>query len=425
MNKMKTAKPQGMENNEPVVLTRAEHPISRKDIDPDALKVLYRLYRKGFKAYLVGGAVRDLLVGKKPKDFDVVTDARPGQVKKLFANCMLIGRRFRLAHIRFKGGNIIEVATFRKEPEEEAEESVDPNNSFGTPREDAFRRDVTINALFYDIADFSIIDYVGGLEDMKKQRVCMIGDPHERYVEDPVRIWRVLRHAARLNFTIEEETGRAIERDRELLCTCSGARMFEELNKDLLSGFAGPVFELLHKYGVLPCLFGKIGKAMQDEPGAWEILTKNLRVVDSRIRSGNGLSPDIVLTLLFWPWAEQVLKEEGDQGKDMLTLLSDELIASGMSITIPKALKASIIQTICIAERMLAAMGTGRMRWSLKKRSRYPDASIVFSLLYKGEVVEARDPFDRIFREQYPDASGPRRKRRPSRRRFNRGRDKS
>jgi len=426
MNKKKTAKSQGMENNEPVVLTRSEHPISRKDIDPDALKVLYRLYRNGFKAYLVGGAVRDLLIGKKPKDFDVVTDARPGQVKKLFANCMLIGRRFRLAHIRFKGGKIIEVATFRKEPEAaEAEETVDPNNSFGTPREDAFRRDVTINGLYYDIADFSIIDYVGGLDDMKKHRVCVIGDPHERYEEDPVRIWRVIRHTARLNFTIEEETSRAIEHDKELLCTCSGARMFEELNKDLLSGYAAPVFELLHRYGVLPCLLGKIGKSMQDDPGAWEILLRNLRVVDSRLKSGDALSQDIVLTLLFWPWAEKVLKDERNLGKDMLPVLSDELIVAGMSITIPKALKASVIQTVCIAERMIAAMETGRMRWSLKKRSRYLDASIVFSLLYKGEVIESKDPFGSIFREKYPDSSGPRRKRRPSRRRFNRNPDRN
>ncbi|HPX51533.1 MAG TPA: hypothetical protein PLR49_13970, partial [Deltaproteobacteria bacterium] len=177
---MTTAAPNTMDSSGPVILRRAEHPVSRRDIDPDALKVLYRLYRNGFKAYLVGGAVRDLLLGKRPKDFDVVTDARPAQVKKLFSNCMLIGRRFRLAHIRFKGGKIIEVATFRKEPDEECTENTDPNTSFGTPEEDAFRRDITINALFYDIADFSIIDYTGGLEDLRSGLVRMIGSPHER-----------------------------------------------------------------------------------------------------------------------------------------------------------------------------------------------------------------------------------------------------
>ena len=161
---------------EPFILPRSSHCISRKDIDPDALKVLYRLSRNGFKAYLVGGAVRDFLLGKRPKDFDVATDARPGQIKKLFANCFLIGKRFRLAHIRFKGGKIIEVATFRREPEVTEEGETDHNNTFGTPMEDAFRRDITINALFYDIRTFSIIDYVGGLEDISQKRVCIIGD---------------------------------------------------------------------------------------------------------------------------------------------------------------------------------------------------------------------------------------------------------
>ncbi len=421
---MKASAPQRTENSDPAVLTRARHPISRKDIDPDALKVLYRLYRNGFKAYLVGGAVRDLLLGKKPKDFDVVTDAHPGQVKKLFGNCLLIGRRFRLAHIRFKGGKIIEVATFRKEPEKEpegeSETGPDQNNSFGTPAEDAFRRDITINALFYDISDFSIIDYVGGLRDMEKHRVCMIGNPHERYAEDPVRIWRVLRHAARLDFTIEEETARSIVYDRDLLCTCSGARLFEELNKDLTSGFARPVFQMLHRYGILPILFGNAGKVLQDEPGAWDTLAHNLSVVDSFINAGKKFPYEGILALLFWPWAEKVLRDVTREGRDILNILHSELVGTEMAVTIPKTLKAGITQTIYIVERMFSAMGTGRMRWSLKKRSRYLDASIVFSLLYKGEVIDAKDPFGRIFKELCPAASatsGPRKRRRPRRRR--------
>jgi len=421
MNRMKASAPQGTENSDPAILTRARHPISRKDIDPDALKVLYRLYRNGFKAYLVGGAVRDLLLGKKPKDFDVVTDAHPGQVKKLFGNCLLIGRRFRLAHVRFKGGKIIEVATFRKvpekEPEGESETSPDQNNSFGTPVEDAFRRDITINALFYDISDFSIIDYVGGLQDMEKHRVCMIGNPHERYVEDPVRIWRVLRHAARLDFTIEEETARSITYDRELLGACSGARLFEELNKDLMSGFACPVFKMLHSYGVLPILFGDAGRVLQDEPGAWDTLAHSLSVVDSFINPGKRFPYEGILALLFWPWAEKVLRDEARESRDILNILHSELVGTEMAVTIPKALKAAIAQIVSIVERMFSAMETGRMRWSLKKRSRYNDASIVFSLLYKGEVIDAKDPFGRIFKELCPEASGTRKRRRPRRRR--------
>jgi poly(A) polymerase len=463
MNKTKTAAKDETEHREPVVLSRSEHSISRRDLDPDALKVMYRLYRNGFKTYLVGGAVRDLLLGKTPKDFDVVTDAHPGQVKKLFSNCMLIGRRFRLAHIRFKGGKVIEVATFRKEPEEAADQQpeaqalpeghageehvlveqprleqehgepggeehapaegerhhrskrahADHNISFGTPCEDAFRRDLTINALFYDISNFSIIDYVGGLEDMAQRRVCVIGNPHERYVEDPVRMWRVLRHAARLDFTIEKETAAAILRDRDLLCSCSGARLFEELNKDLSSGNLGPVFQALHDYGLLASLFGKIGRVLQEDPEAWGALRRNLVLVDEETRSGRPLAPEVVLTLLFWPWAEKVLGEGMSEGVDVHDALHDELQDAGIVITVPKAMRASIVQVLSIVERMFIAMRTGRMRWSLKKRSHYKDASAIFPLLYKGEATDMADPFGRMFREAHPGSSGPWNKKRP------------
>ncbi len=414
-----------MESREPVVLKRAEHPISRRDIDPDALKVLYRLYRNGFKAYLVGGAVRDLLLGKRPKDFDVVTDARPGQVKKLFANCMLIGRRFRLAHIRFKGGKIIEVATFRKEPEAQCaeNESIDPNTSFGTPEQDAFRRDITINALFYDIADFSIIDYVNGLDDLNNGIVRMIGSPHDRYVEDPVRMWRVLRHAARLDFSIEEETSREIMLHRELLCSCSGARMYEELNKDVASGNVGSVLALFREYGMLSSLFGKIGSFLQDDPGAWDTLLPLLKEADELAQTGRPLSNESVLTIMFWPWAEQVLQAVASPGEDKIKVLQDALFDSGMIITIPKAMKAGITQTSCIVERMLSAMQSGRMKWSLKKRSRYTDASMVFSVITTGRVEKEKDPFSRIFREAHPEARGYRKKKRPSRSRWRKRRE--
>jgi poly(A) polymerase len=206
---------------EPVIVPRAEHPISRRDIDADALKVLYRLHESGYEAYLVGGSVRDLLLSRRPKDFDIGTSAHPYQIKKLFRNCWIIGRRFRLAHVRF-GTKTIEVATFRKnvpagteaEPSESASAressselrrdkpalgppaGADPDsqirhdNTFGTPEEDAFRRDFTINALFYNIADYSIIDYVGGLQDLKDGLIRCIGDPNERFQEDPVRLSR-------------------------------------------------------------------------------------------------------------------------------------------------------------------------------------------------------------------------------------------
>src|SRR5258706_7586628 len=204
---------------EPRIVPREDPPISRRDIDPDALKVLYRLRQGEYTAYLVGGSVRDLLLGRHPKDFDIGTSAHPYQVKKLFRNCWIIGRRFRLAHVRF-GPKVIEVATFRRQVapgEEVAQDGVpvpDPNtpegqllihhdNTFGTPEEDAFRRDFTINALVYDIATFSIVDYVGGLDDLTARVVRSIGDPETRIKEDPVRMLRAVALASRLDFTID------------------------------------------------------------------------------------------------------------------------------------------------------------------------------------------------------------------------------
>src|SRR5438093_8362962 len=225
---------------EPRVVPRAEHSISRRDIDPDALKVLYRLRQFNYTAYLVGGSVRDLLIGRRPKDFDIGTSAHPYQVKKLFRNCWIIGRRFRLAHVKF-GPKVIEVATFRRQlaPGEEVVQDGVPapihpgrdgeptsdhrlqargDNTFGTPEEDAFRRDFTINALFYDIDSFSVIDYVGGLEDLRAGVVRSIGDPDVRFREDPVRMMRAVALASRHNFTIDSHMHHASQMRRHFTC---------------------------------------------------------------------------------------------------------------------------------------------------------------------------------------------------------------
>src|SRR5689334_5920388 len=215
---------------EPRVVPRSEHPISRRDVDPDALKVLYRLRQGDHIAYLVGGSVRDLLLGRRPKDFDIGTSAHPYEVKRLFRNCWIIGRRFRLAHVKF-GPKVIEVATFRRQvpagteeeptaavpihpPTRDAGEEGDllihHDNTFGTPEEDAFRRDFTLNALFYDIETRAIIDYVGGLEDIKAGLIRCIGDPEERFQEDPVRMLRAVALGARLDFTIDPPILQAI-----------------------------------------------------------------------------------------------------------------------------------------------------------------------------------------------------------------------
>jgi tRNA nucleotidyltransferase/poly(A) polymerase len=251
---------------EPVIVPRAEHPISRRDIDADALKVLYRLQESGYAAYLVGGSVRDLMLARRPKDFDIGTSAHPYQIKKLFRNCWIIGRRFRLAHVRF-GTKAIEVATFRKnipagsesEPAEaappppgtDADLQIKHDNTFGTPEEDAFRRDFTINALFYDVGTFSIIDYVGGLQDLKDGLIRCIGDPNDRFQEDPVRMLRAIVMASRLGFRLDEPVVKAIATHRKLMATASPARMIEEYYKILRSGAAEVTFRALAEHRLL------------------------------------------------------------------------------------------------------------------------------------------------------------------------------
>src|SRR5688572_12792056 len=251
---------------QPVIVSRAEHAISRKQIDPDALRVLYRLHQSNYLAYLVGGSVRDLLLGRRPKDFDIGTSAHPYQVKRLFRNCWIIGRRFRLAHVRF-GPKNIEVATFRRqvsaqelaaaeeqpplpaeavEGDEDAQDRlVHRDNTFGTPEEDAFRRDFTINALFYDIGTFSIIDYTGGLQDLRDGIVRCIGDPEERFQEDPVRMLRAVAMAARLGFKIDVPIDEAISRTRGEIARSAPARLIEEFYKLLRSGASEQAFRMM------------------------------------------------------------------------------------------------------------------------------------------------------------------------------------
>lgn len=262
----------------PLVVPRSEHSLSRRDVDSDALKVLSRLKEAGFKAYLVGGSVRDLLLGRRPKDFDVGTDAHPYQIKKLFRNCWIIGRRFRLAHIRF-GTKVIEVATFRRQidPDEPADigpvrasdeapvpgglpvsgvdgHPVHRDNTFGTDEQDAFRRDFTINALFYDIATFSIIDYVGGLEDLRAGVVRSIGDPEVRFHEDPVRMQRAVSFAARLGFAVDPPVARAIRVHGALLAKAAPSRLMDEYYKILRSGSSARIFAALREAGLLRAL---------------------------------------------------------------------------------------------------------------------------------------------------------------------------
>ncbi len=261
-----------------MTVPRAEHPLSRRDVDPDALKVLYRLQQFNYTSYLVGGSVRDLLLGRRPKDFDVGTSAHPYQIKKLFRNCWIIGRRFRLAHVRF-GSKTIEVATFRRhvppgtenDPSDAAAASPDPSNphlqhdnTFGTPEQDAFRRDFTVNALFYDIATFSIIDYVNGLDDLAARLIRSIGDPLLRFQEDPVRMFRAVAFAARLDFALDSPVVEAIRTHRALLGLASPARLIEEYYKVLRSGAAEKTFRGLAEHGLLQVVTPELHLASGD-----------------------------------------------------------------------------------------------------------------------------------------------------------------
>jgi poly(A) polymerase len=272
----------------PVVVPRPEHAISRKSIDPDALKVLYRLHQNNYAAYLVGGSVRDLLLGRRPKDFDIGTSAHPYQVKRLFRNCWIIGRRFRLAHVRF-GPKTIEVATFRRQlsaaelaaPDEPGEgivvdelgdvdRMIHRDNTFGTPEEDAFRRDFTVNALFYDISDFSIIDFTGGLRDLEARVIRCIGDPTERFQEDPVRMIRAVSMASRLDFGIDPPIDAAIAAHGGELARSAPARLIEEIYKLLRAGAAEKAFRMLAERRLLEPIAPEMQRRASD--GLWKSL---------------------------------------------------------------------------------------------------------------------------------------------------------
>ncbi|MBB5860177.1 polynucleotide adenylyltransferase PcnB [Xanthomonas arboricola] len=290
------------------VIPRDQHTISRKDISPNALRVLYRLRESGFGAYLVGGAVRDLLVGGHPKDFDVATSATPEEVKALFRNCRLIGRRFRLAHVVF-GREIIEVATFRANIDDGSGDRELDNgrlvrdNVYGTIEDDAIRRDFTCNALYYAIEDFSVRDYCGGFEDVQARLMKLIGAPELRYQEDPVRMLRAVRLAAKLNFDIEAGTAEPIPRLAGLLSEAAPARLFEEILKLFLSGHGVASFEGLERYGLLGALFPESAAALRsNRSGALRAMVlEGLRNTDTRVANDEPVSPAFLFALLLWP----------------------------------------------------------------------------------------------------------------------------
>ncbi len=336
---------------EPTIIPRDAHPISRRDISDNALKVLYRLRKAGYQAYMVGGGVRDLSLGREPKDFDVATDAHPEEVAQLFRNCRLIGRRFRLAHVHF-GPEIIEVATFRALPPPdddvaEGERVIDNgrivrDNVYGTLAEDALRRDFTVNALYYNIADFSVVDHAGGMEDLQGGVIRLIGDPRERYQEDPVRMLRAVRFALKLGFRIHPETAAPLPEMASALADMPAARLFDEALKLFMAGTGLSAFEMLRHYGLFEPLMPLTAEALAEEGSEdWiPFIAAALRNTDERVSADKPVTPAFLFAALLWPAVrrrEAELVEAGEAQVPALQRASSEIQALQQSrIALPK-----------------------------------------------------------------------------------------
>ncbi len=304
------------------IYSRPEHNISRAQISESALKVLYKLQKEGYSAYLVGGCVRDLLLGREPKDFDVVTNADPEQVRKVFRNCRLIGRRFRLAHVHF-GREVIEVATFRGAGEEQNDKQVLNkegrllrDNVYGTIEEDVWRRDFTVNALYYNIKDFSVVDFVGGMADHKAAELKLIGDPDTRFREDPVRMLRAVRFAVKLGFKLHPECEKSMHKVAELLSSIPSARLYDETLKLFMSGYALQTFEMLRHYGLFQVLFPATENCLSIEENGFPrlLLIKALENSDNRIAEGKTVTAYFLFAAFLWEPVQIRAKEKMAKG---------------------------------------------------------------------------------------------------------------
>jgi poly(A) polymerase len=366
----------------PVIVPRSEHNVSRANISPNALKVLYRLKSAGFEAFLVGGGVRDLLLDRHPKDFDVVTNADPDQIRDLFRNCRLIGRRFRLAHVRF-GRDIVEVATFRAanviDPEDDDRAHSDSgrilrDNVYGTIGEDVWRRDFKVNALYYNITDFSIWDYVDGVRDVRARTLRLIGDPEQRYREDPVRMLRAVRFAAKLDFTLAPETAAPIATLGSLLKDVPSARLFDELLKLFQSGHAVRSFELLVQYDLLRYLF-RDTQALLETPDRLKIvdfIRRGLANTDQRVREDKPITPMFLYALFLWfpiqALARRLQSEGWNDGQAMLE--ASQRIVSAQQTAFPRRFSSPMKELLNMQWRFGERQGARAARLLQHKRFR-------------------------------------------------------
>ena len=368
----------------PRIISRSDHPISRAMLSPNALKILYRLRDNGHIAWLVGGCVRDLLLGREPKDFDVATDATPGRIKKLFRNCRLVGRRFRLAHLHFND-EIIEVSTFRRSaPAESAVETDDPSpaepgaagssrfprhlvseegmvlrdNVFGTPAEDSLRRDFTVNALAYNIADFSIIDFVGGVEDLRSGIIRTIGEAGVRFTEDPVRMLRAVRFAAILGFAIEEETWQALLENAPSITLATAPRLYEEVLKLFLSGAGERTYQLMRRGGLFAPLFPGLDAWLEQESDGFPHarIGRDLEWIDRRVSAGEPVSPSLLLALLFGEYLEESAADLRGRGIPLQEAFNGAVAGflGGQSplVTIPHRVGVAVRDILAIQNRL-------------------------------------------------------------------------
>ncbi|MCP4042575.1 MAG: polynucleotide adenylyltransferase PcnB [Gammaproteobacteria bacterium] len=393
------------------VISRSEHDISRANISKNAIKVLYRLNKAGFEAYLVGGSVRDLLLGREPKDFDVATSARPEQVKKLFRNCRLIGRRFRLAHVHF-GIEIVEVATFRAHHDmgEEGEGHtvngrIVRDNVYGDLEMDAVRRDFTINALYYDIRDFSLVDFSTGVKDLRDGVLRFIGDPETRVHEDPVRMLRVVRFAAKLGFRIQPEIEAAMSQVAGLLADMPPARLYDEVIKIFHGGYALQAFELLRHYGLFGYMFPASDECLeQQEEGFPRVLIANaLRNTDMRITEGKPVTPAFLFAALLWePMVQrmQEYKASGMHDVDAMRVAANDVLAEqARRISVPRRFSQVSREIWALQPRLAMNHGKRAMRLLANPRFR---AAYDFLLLRgeSGEDVRALGEWWTTFQEE-------------------------
>jgi poly(A) polymerase len=406
----------GSTNNtgEPAVITRSRHPVSRANISPNALKVLYRLRDAGYQGHLVGGGVRDLLLGREPKDFDIATDAHPEDIRRLFRNCRLIGRRFRLAHVLF-GREVIEVATFRalqENPEHEARHvdadgRIVRDNVYGTLEEDAFRRDFTVNALYYNISDFSVIDYAGGVDDLNAGVLRLIGDPETRFREDPVRMLRAVRFATKLGFRMHPDTERPIAELAGLLADIPPARLFDEMLKLFMGGGALANFEALRHYNLFGQLFPLTEQTLTHEEQHFPLtlISHGMENTDKRIAEDKPVTPAFLFAVFLWqPVRERAAQFEaaGQHPAQAMQHAGSQIIAEQARVmSIPKRFSLPMREIWMLQLRLARTGGRRSLRALAHPRFR---AAYDFLLLrgQAGEVPETLGQWWTEFQEQNP-----------------------